>query len=84
MVVATSPGMSAADVAAAVAAAIAADPTLSAAGITASANGSSFETNGELFVFVVDDPGLTGGGPFPVPSMGPTGMLVAALSYNFV
>jgi len=79
LVVATSPGMSAADVAAAVAAAIAADPTLSAAGITASANGSSFETNGELFTFVVDDPGLGGGGPYPVPSLGPTGMLVAAL-----
>jgi hypothetical protein len=78
LVVPTSAGASAASVAAAVAAAINADPTLSDAGIVASANGSTLESNGELLTFLVDDPGLGSGGPFPVPSLGAPGASLAA------
>jgi hypothetical protein len=78
LVVPTSPGMSPASAAGAVAAAIAADPTLSAAGISASANGATLETNGELVFFLVDDPGLAGG-PVAVPSLGTAGRIFAAL-----
>jgi len=79
LLVVTSPGMSAASVAAAVAAAIVADPTLSAAGITATANGATFQTNGEVGVFLVDDPGLGGVVPVPVPSLGGFGAALAAV-----
>jgi hypothetical protein len=78
LVVPTSPGMDAVRVAEAVAAAIAADPTLSAAGIAATANGATLETNGELVFFLVDDPGLAGG-PVAVPSLGTAGRIFAAL-----
>jgi hypothetical protein len=79
LVVPTSAGTSAAGVAAVVAAAINSDPTLSGTGIVASANGSTVELNGELLFFHVDDPGLGSGGPFPVPSLGAPGALLAAL-----
>ena len=79
LVVPTGPGMDAASVAAAVAAAIVADPMLSAAGITATANGGTLEINGELGFFLVDDPGLAARGPTAVPSLGAPGAVLAAL-----
>ncbi len=79
LVIPTSPGMSAADVAAAVAAAIAADPTLAAAGTSATADGATIGISGELTLFLVDDPGLGPGGPVPVPSLGGLGATLTAL-----
>src|SRR5262245_45202642 len=76
LVVVTTSGMSSASVAAAVAAAIVANPTLAAAGITATASGTTVQTNGEVEAFVVDDPGL---GPAKVPSLGAFGAALTAL-----
>jgi cysteine-rich repeat protein len=73
--VATSPGQSGSSVAAALAAAIAADPVLSAAGETAAVQGNQIAVTGTVTGFTLGDAGLL---PIPVPSLSPRGALLAA------
>jgi spore coat protein A len=80
--VTTSTGQTGADVAQAIAAAIAADPVLSAAGVTAFADGNRVVTTGTIENVTVDDPGLsTEPIVIPVPALSPIsrGMLGVAL-----
>jgi hypothetical protein len=68
VVLITLAGQSAEDVAIALAAAITSDPTLSSAGVSASALGSQVAINGTVDSLVIDDPGL---GPTPTPTATP-------------
>jgi spore coat protein A len=72
LVVATSPGETDSQVVAAIAAAIEADPTLSAAGVTAFAAGPTVITTGTFDSVVVNDPGLAV--PAPIPTVAPWGV----------
>jgi len=76
----TSLGQSGAQVAAALAAAIEAHPTLAAAGVVAEAQGSQIAVTGSVSGFTLDDPGLSQQpfSPVPVPSLSPSGRLLAA------
>jgi cysteine-rich repeat protein len=73
----TSAGQNAAQVAAALAAAIQANGTLAAAGVTAAAMGGQLAVGGDVTTFVLADSGLLHA-PIPVPSLSPTGRLLAA------
>jgi cysteine-rich repeat protein len=77
--VATTAGQTPADVVAALAAAIGADPTLSAQGITAVAIGDRLVTNGMLGATTVADPGLSTLPPPAVPAISAWGFALAAL-----
>ena len=79
VVVPTSAGQHAAEVAAALAAAIEADPTLSALGVSAVALGGQVAVSGgDVEAFAIDDPGL---GDVPqVPALPPWGLGAAALA----
>ena len=66
--VTTTAGQSAANVIAALVDAINADPTLSAAGISALANASVLTTNGTIDNLVISDPGLS---EAMAPALGP-------------
>ena len=74
----TSAGQSVDDVAANVAAAINADPDLTALGVSAAASGNEFATDGDVTVFEVNDPGL-GAPAVPALSAGARALLAAAL-----
>ncbi len=78
----TTAGMDAVAVAAAVAAEIAADPTLSAAGVTASADLNVVTTSGVIELTVINDPGLSQTPPtyLPVSTPGALVLLVVLLS----
>jgi spore coat protein A len=76
--VATTAGQTPADVVAALAAAIDADPTLSAQGISAVAIGDRLVTNGALGGITIADPGLSTQPP-QVPSISAWGLAAAAL-----
>ena len=83
--VGTTAGESAADVLAALAAAINASPTLQGLGTTASVGSGALATNGEVASFSIDDPGLSAEpqmNPPAVPALGPRGaaLLVALLA----
>ncbi len=56
--VVTSPGQKAASVIAAMTLAFNSDPTLSAAGLSATGSGSTFETNASITLATINDPGL--------------------------
>ena len=73
----TTPGQSAAQVAAALAAAIEADPVLAAAGIAAEAQAGQLAVTGNVSAFTLGDPGLSQQPPVPVPSLSPAGGLLA-------
>lgn len=75
--VVTTAGMTALQVAAAVAAEINADPTLSGMGITAWTQGNTIITTGTIDVYALNDPGLTGGIP-EIPAL-PAGGLALGL-----
>jgi cysteine-rich repeat protein len=76
--IATSAGQSGAQVAAALAAAIEADPTLAAAGIVAEVQGGMIGVTGSVSGFTLSDPGLSQQPPIPVPGLSPGGGLLAA------
>ncbi|MGI9591909.1 MAG: multicopper oxidase domain-containing protein, partial [Myxococcota bacterium] len=82
VIVPTSAGQDRDEVAQAIAAAIEADPTLSAAGVTAFAISNRVVTTGTIDSVVITDPGLSTSAPLLVPSLGPVGVgvLVAAIS----
>jgi spore coat protein A len=76
LVVPTTPGQLGGAVAAAVAAAIEADPTLSAEGVTAFADGQHLVTTGTIDSVVVNDPGLSTSASALVPALSGLGLLV--------
>jgi cysteine-rich repeat protein len=76
LVVPTSQGQSASQVVSDIAAAIEADPTLSAAGVSAFASGTTLVTTGSIESVVVNDPGLAV--PAEVPAVPPWGLFVIA------
>jgi len=78
VVVPTSAGQTQEQVAQAIAAALASDPTLSAAGVTAIALENRVVTTGTIDSVVVNDGGLSTSPPLPVPSLGPAGVGVLA------
>jgi cysteine-rich repeat protein len=78
----TTAGQTTDQVAQAVAAAIEADPTLSASGVTAFAEGNRVVTTGSIESVTVNDPGLsTEPLPTPVPALSPIalGLLVGSV-----
>jgi hypothetical protein len=77
----TSAGQSAAQVAAALAAAIQANGTLAAAGVTAVALNGQLAVTGNVTAFVLADAGLLHA-PIPVPNLSPvgSGLLVSVLA----
>jgi hypothetical protein len=79
LVVTTLAGWSAGQVALAVAAAIDADPVLAAAGIGGAALGPQVATEGTLDALEITDPGLGGGPPAPVPTLGVLARLALAI-----
>jgi cysteine-rich repeat protein len=72
LVVPTSPGETDSQVAAAIAAAIEADPTLAAAGVTAYASGPTVISTGTFDAVVINDPGLAV--PAAIPAVAPWGL----------
>jgi cysteine-rich repeat protein len=80
----TSPGQSAAQVAAALAAAIEANPTLAAAGIVAEAQNGQIAVTGSVSGFTLADPGLHSQPPIPVPALSPAGSVLAAIALALV
>jgi cysteine-rich repeat protein len=76
--ISTSAGQSGAQVAAALAAAIEADPTLAAAGVVAEVQGEKIGVTGSVSGFTLADPGLSQNPPIPVPALSPAGGLLAA------
>jgi cysteine-rich repeat protein len=72
----TTPGQTAEDVIAALAAAVNGNPTLAALGTTALAIGNALVTNGAVNHVTNTDPGLSG---FPVPALHPTLQIAFAL-----
>jgi hypothetical protein len=78
------PGMTPAQVAAAIAAAVNANATLRQLGIAGLSSGGVFQTNGVIENASSTDPGITLGGPPPVPALGAPaagllGLLLTAL-----
>ena len=71
VIVPTSSGQTREQVAGAIAAAIEADPTLAAAGVTAFADGNRVVTTGTIDSVVVNDAGLSTSAPVSVPSLSP-------------
>ena len=80
----TSPGQSAAQVAAALAAAIEANPTLAAAGIVAEVQGGQIAVTGSVSGFTLSDPGLSQQAPPAVPALSRSGSLLAAIALALV
>jgi spore coat protein A len=80
LVVPTTSGQSAGQVAQAIADVINADPTLSAAGVTAGAVDNTVFTDGTLSSVVVNDPGLSTTPP-PVPALPALWLLVALMAF---
>jgi spore coat protein A len=78
VVVPTSGGQSQEQVVQAIAAAIEADPTLAAAGVTAFADGNRVVTTGTIDSVVVNDAGLSTSPPAMVPSLSPVALAVLA------
>ena len=79
----TTPGQSAEDVAQAIAAAIEADPVLSASGVTAFADANRVVTTGTIDSVTINDPGLSTEPPlFTIPALSPVGLgaLVVSLA----
>jgi spore coat protein A len=74
----TTPGQTPAQVAQALAAAIEADPELSAAGVTAVAIGNRVVTTGTIESTTVNDPGLSTEPLAPVPALSPLGFALLA------
>jgi hypothetical protein len=74
--VVTTAGQTPAQVVAALAAAINADPTLAALGTTALAIGNALVTNGTISSVTIGDPGLT---PTPIPALHPAFQVALAL-----
>jgi len=70
------PGMTAAEVAAAIAAAVNANTTLHDMGIVAVSEGDKFFTNGLLTMKTVTDPGITLSSPFDVPALTGLGLVL--------
>jgi cysteine-rich repeat protein len=79
----TSAGQTGAQVAAALAAAIEADPTLAAEGIVAEVQGEKIAVTGSVSGFTLADPGLSQQPPIPVPSLSPAGSLFAIAGLTF-
>ena len=80
----TSAGQNGAQVAAALGAAIEANPTLAAAGIVAEVQGEKIAVTGGVSDFTLADPGLSQQPPIPVPSLSPAGNLLAAAALTLL